>query len=363
MSLARGREASILCESGKRTGPKLRVETGLCESLERSREEKRNYLYLRGNHVRTQSQSTFSGAIASMPSARPQHAEEGLLHQPRRSFVALVPLLLLCGLLALLYAHVAVKLVTDWYELPDFSHGFLIPFFVAYLIWERREAIRATAVRPTWAGLPLVVLGLFILLTGLFGADLFLSRFSFVLLAAGLIWTLAGWAMLAQLRFSLFVLLLAIPLPAVIFNQITFPLQLLASKFASLLLPLAGVPVLRDGNVIQLPEMQLEVAEACSGIRSLLSLFTLSVLYGYFLEREPWRRVFLAIASIPIAVAANVARIVGTGLCVQYWNPDKAQGFFHEFSGWLMFLVSLGLLYVVHRGLSATGRRHVEATA
>lgn len=262
----------------------------------------------------------------------------------------------------MLYRGVAVKLVTDWYELPDFSHGFLIPFFVGYLLWERRGELRETPVQPTWAGLPVVLVGLFLLLTGIFGADLFLSRISFVLLAAGVIWMLSGAAMLRQLRFSLFVLLLAIPLPALVFNQITFPLQLLASRLASSLLPLVGVPVLRDGNVIQLPAMSLEVAEACSGIRSLLSLFTLSVIYGYFLERNQWRRVLLALASIPIAVGANAARIVGTGLCVQYWDPDKAQGFFHEFSGWLMFIVSLGCLYLVHKAIRAFGTRSKGAT-
>jgi exosortase len=154
--------------------------------------------------------------------------------------------------------------------------------------------------------------------------------------------------MLREMRFAILVLLLAIPIPAVLFNQITFPLQLLASRMASALLPLFGVPVLRDGNIIQLPSMQLEVAEACSGIRSLMSLFAVAIFYGYFLERNTWRRVVLALASIPIAVFANAARIVGTGLCVQYWNPDKAVGFFHEFSGWLMFIISLCCLYLVH---------------
>ena len=157
--------------------------------------------------------------------------------------------------------------------------------------------------------------------------------------------------MLRELKFPLAVLLLAIPFPAIVFNQITFPLQLLASQLASDLLPLLGVPVLREGNVIQLPVMQLEVAEACSGIRSLMSLFTLAVFYGYFLERTTGRRVILALASIPIAVAANAARIVGTGLCVQYWDPEKALGFFHEFSGWVMFLISLACLYLVHRAM------------
>ncbi len=307
--------------------------------------------------MRAQPHSVLSGAIATSQTLPRQGIAEQV---PRRTgFGAAILLsgLLLAALIALLYHAVAVKLVTDWYELPDFSHGFLIPFFVAYLLWEKRERLRGTPVKPSFAGLPLVLLGLFVLLTGIFGADLFLSRFSFVLLAAGIIWTLAGRAMLAEAVFPLFVLLLAIPLPTLIFNKITFPLQLLASQFASALLPLAGVPVLRDGNVIQLPAMQLEVAEACSGIRSLLSLFTLSVIYGYFIERSWKRRASLAFASLPIAVAANVARIFGTGLCVQYWNPDKAQGFFHEFSGWLMFLVSLALLYLVHKGIDLVGNR------
>jgi exosortase len=155
--------------------------------------------------------------------------------------------------------------------------------------------------------------------------------------------------MLRELRFPLLVLLLAIPFPAIVFNQITFPLQLIASRLASEILPYLGVPVLQEGNVIELPVMKLEVAEACSGIRSLMSLFTLAVFYGYFLEKTSARRVILALASIPIAVAANVARIVGTGLCVQYWDPQKALGFFHEFSGWVMFVVSLCCLYLVHR--------------
>jgi exosortase len=174
---------------------------------------------------------------------------------------------------------------------------------------------------------------------------------SFIFLMGGLIWTFFGGRMLRELRFPLLVLILAIPIPAIIFNHITFPLQLLASRIASDILPMLGVPVLQEGNVIQLPVMKLEVAEACSGIRSLMSLFALAVFYGYFLERSTSRRVILALASIPIAVAANVVRIVGTGLCVQYWDPDKALGFFHEFSGWVMFVISLGCLYLVHRAM------------
>ena len=252
-------------------------------------------------------------------------------------------------LMAAVYYRVLAKLVTDWWQIPDFSHGFLVPIFAAYLVWTKRTALLETKIAPTWSGIALVFLGLAVLLLGVYGAELFLSRISLVILLAGLVLGFGGWQLLKELRFPLLVLLLAIPIPFIVFNEITLPLQTLASKLASALLPLFGVPVLREGNVIELPAMKLEVAEACSGIRSLMSLFTLAVFYGYFLDKSNLRRVLLALASIPIAIAANALRILGTGLCVQYWDPDKALGFFHEFSGWVMFLVSLGCLYIVHR--------------
>jgi exosortase len=252
-------------------------------------------------------------------------------------------------LLCVLYYRVAIKLVYDWYSLPDYSHGFLVPLFAVFLVWDKRKVLSTTPIKQTWAGISLVVLSIAVLILGVYGVELFTSRISFVMMLTGLVWTFFGWAMVRALRFPLLVLILAIPFPAIVFNQITFPLQLLASKIASDVLPLLGVPTLHEGNVIELPVMKLEVAEACSGIRSLMSLFTLSVFYGYFLEHSNGRRMVLALASIPIAVAANVVRIVGTGLCVQYWDPEKALGFFHEFSGWVMFVISLACLYLVHR--------------
>jgi exosortase len=262
-----------------------------------------------------------------------------------------LPYAIIAILLCVLYYRVAVKLVYDWSTLPDYTHGPLVPFFAAFLIWDKRKTLSAIPIRQTWAGIPLVVFSIVVLILGVYGVELFTARMSFILLVTGLIWTFFGWAMVRELRFPLFVLVLAIPFPAIVFNRITFPLQLMASRIASDVLPLLGVPTLHEGNVIELPVMKLEVAEACSGIRSLMSLFTLAVFYGYFLERTTSRRVILALASIPIAVTANVARIVGTGLCVQYWDPEKALGFFHEFSGWVMFVVSLACLYLVHRAM------------
>jgi exosortase len=258
----------------------------------------------------------------------------------------------LIGALTLaVYYRVLAKLVTDWWQIPDFSHGFLVPVFAAYLVWEKRRMLLATRLAPSWNGVAVIVLGLAVLLLGVYGAELFLARISLLILLAGIVLSFGGWLLLKELRFPFLVLLLAIPIPAIIFNQITFPLQILASKLASALLPLFGVPVLREGNVIELPTMKLEVAEACSGIRSLMSLFTFAIFYGYFLEKSFARRVILAAASIPIAIAANAVRIFGTGLCVQYWDPDKAEGFFHEFSGWVIFLVSLACLFFVHRAM------------
>lgn len=271
------------------------------------------------------------------------------------------PWFLIGALLIAIYTRVLIKLVHDWYTMPDFSHGFVIPVFVGYLLWNQRKRLQRVPIRPTWAGVGCVALALLVLLTGIYGADLFLSRISLVLLLVGLVWTFAGTEMLRELALPLGVLLLAIPFPAIVFNRITFPLQLLASRVASAALPLFGVPVLREGNVIQLPAIQLEVAEACSGIRSLMTLFSVAVIYGYFAESSTLKRVILALASIPIAVAANAVRIIGTGICVQYWSPDKALGFFHEFSGWLMFVISTICLYFVHRLLSLLRPRTAPA--
>jgi exosortase len=258
------------------------------------------------------------------------------------------------------YYKVIAELVETWWTNPDFSHGFLVPAFAAYMVWTKRAALNLKCSEPSWEAIAIVATGLAILLLGVYGASVFLSRISLVITLAGLILCFGGWALLKQLRFVVLVLLLAIPLPAVIFNQIALPLQYLTAKLASGLLPLVGVPVLRDGNIIQLSDVKLEVAEACSGIRSLVTLFTLAIFYGYFLEKTFVRRLMLALASIPIAIAANAVRIFGTGVCIQYWDPEKALGFFHEFSGWVMFLVSLVCLFIVHRSiqlLSALGER------
>lgn len=255
----------------------------------------------------------------------------------------------IAGLVLWLYYPTIAHLVGQWWNDPNFSHGFFVPLFAAFVIWQERSRLSTLTPQPSWWGLLFLGFGLCVLIVGQMGAELFLSRLSLLIAVGGLIVLFLGWNFFRAVLFPWAFLLLMIPIPAIVFNQLTFPLQLLASKVASTTLPWMGVPVLREGNVIILPAMALEVAEACSGIRSLMSLATLAVIYGYLMERRTVIRVLLAVASIPIAVAANSLRIVGTGLLVQYWDPEKAQGFFHEFSGWLIFVVSLVMLYLLHR--------------
>ena len=143
-----------------------------------------------------------------------------------------------------------------------------------------------------------------------------------------------------------------IPIPAIIFNEIAFPLQLLASRGAEYTLSAAHIPVLREGNIIVLANTTLEVAEACSGIRSLISLVTLAIIYGYFTDDRIWARVVLTLAAVPVAVAANAARVAGTGVAAHYYGPEAAEGFFHTFSGWMLFVVAFVMLFAIQKLLS-----------
>ena len=263
-----------------------------------------------------------------------------------------VALLLLLGWL---YASILARLFLQWVgpnRDPNFEHGIFVPLFALFVLWQDRKKLETIVPAPSWTGLPLVVLSLLMLILGVLGAELFFSRVSLLILLAGLIVLFQGWTLFRAVLFPWAFLILMIPIPNLILQQVTFPLQLRAARLATGLLELVGVPVLRQGNVIVLASMPLDVAEACSGIRSLLTLLTLAIIYGYLTETRKWVRVVLAVAAVPIAVAANSFRIFGTGLLVQYWDPDKAEGFFHAFSGWLIFVVALIMLFAVHRAIS-----------
>ena len=263
---------------------------------------------------------------------------------------------LLVLLIALLYHGILASLVADWWTDPNDSHGFIVPIFCAWVIWKERKRLAATPRKPSWYGLLVITGALGLLVLGVLGAELYLSRTSLLFLLAGLAIQFRGWRFFQATLFAWAVLFLMVPLPAIIFNQITLPLQFQASRLASGMLELVGVPVLREGNVIHLPSLTLDVVEACSGLRSLVSLITLAVLYGYLFERRSWRRLLLVLVAAPIAVVANGVRIMGSGILGQYWGPDKAEGFFHMFTGWLIFVISFSLMMIFHAALSWFGR-------
>jgi exosortase len=262
---------------------------------------------------------------------------------------AFLPFLLLVGSFAFLYRDVIAKLVHDWSIDENYSHGFLIVPLALYFAWERRDRFSAAAKRPALIGLVLVVLSLGALVAGVLGSELFITRISLLGVLGGALWYLYGFSRLRIMFFPLAFLLLMIPIPAIIFNQIAFPLQLLASRFGEMALVISGIPVLREGNVIQLANTSLEVAEACSGIRSLISLLTLGIVYGYFVDPRLWARFLVAFTAIPVAIVANGVRVAGTGIAAHYYGAEAAQGFFHTFSGWLVFLVAFLMLSLLHR--------------
>jgi exosortase len=262
----------------------------------------------------------------------------------------------LVGLVVLLYAAVLKALIGDWWSDPDYGHGFLVPLFAGYVAWRSREQWLKSEVKPSNFGLLVMVGAIVLLFGGSLGAELFTSRVSLLVLLAGIILFLAGWQVLRAVSFPLAFLLLMIPIPVIIYNQITFPLQLIASRFATFWLELVQVPVLREGNVLILPNYSLEVVEACSGIRSLMTLITLAVAYGYLVEPRRWVRYSLVILMIPIAIVSNAIRIMGTGVLTYRFGPKAAEGFFHEFSGWVIFLAALILMFASHAILKRFGR-------
>jgi len=281
-----------------------------------------------------------------LPAAQPSSSRSSL-------WQTLKPLgwqgLLLVAVLTLLYAPVVKLLVWQWYNDPDYGHGFLVPLLSAYLIWARRDNLRQIVRRPSAWGMAVVLGSMGFLFLGSLGAENSLSRLSILGTICGLIVYFAGWAMLRALTFPLAFLLFAIPFPAVVYNEIVFPLQFLASKFATRVLEMLGLfPVMREGNVLVLPQMRLEVVEACSGIRSLMSLLALAAGYGYVVERSVAVRWLLVIAMVPLAIVSNGTRVMITAIMAHYIGPEAAQGFMHEFSGWVIFVVATILFLGLH---------------
>ena len=256
---------------------------------------------------------------------------------------------LLLATIGALYAPTLGHLFKDWLRNPDYSHGFFIPPIAAVFLWRKRQILRSLPIRPANSGLVIAILSQVIFIVGYLGADLFLERVSFLILMAGAILYLAGWHALRQVSIVLLLFLLAIPLPGVVFNSVAGPLQLAASYLAERLLDVLGIPVLREGNLLQLSHQTLNVTEACSGIRSLATLITGGVVVGYFLPSRWWLRPVFVLSSIPIALGVNALRVAGTGVLAQTWGEKWATGFLHLFSGWVVFVFASCLLLGEHQ--------------
>lgn len=268
------------------------------------------------------------------------------------------------------YATVLVKLFRDWWNDENYSHGLLIPIVIGYILWTQRDKFaRFQTNSSVLLGGAVVVLGLFGLWIGVAGAELYTQRLSLILLLAGIVVYFWGLSILKLMLVPLGLLFLAMPIPAILFNKLAFPLQLFASRCAVWSMSMLGIPVLRQGNIIELKPLnsfdtkKLEVVEACSGIRSLMTLLTLAVVFAYFTHSPSgndgdsggrfgwlksywfWRSLILVISAVPIAILTNAFRVSGTGVLAHYYGTQVADGFFHSFSGWAIYIMAFIMLF------------------
>src|SRR5215213_3334322 len=274
--------------------------------------------------------------------------------------------------IAFAYATVLVKLFHDWWNDENYSHGLLIPLIIGYILWSQRDKLARVPARPTLLlGGAAILLALLTLWAGVAGAELYTQRLSLILLLAGITVYFWGLSLLRLMLVPLGLLFLAIPIPTIIFNKIAFPLQLFASRCAVWSMSVLGIPVLRQGNIIELKPLnsfdtkKLEVVEACSGIRSLMTLLTLAVVFAYFSHSPSnnspgsgkrfgwlrsygfWRALIIVISAVPIAILTNAFRVSGTGVLSHYYGTAVADGFFHSFSGWAIYIVAFILLFAI----------------
>ncbi|HEX3084642.1 MAG TPA: exosortase [Pyrinomonadaceae bacterium] len=278
--------------------------------------------------------------------------------------------------LAFVYFAVIVKLANDWWHDENYSHGLLIPFVIGFILWQERKRFGEMKRDPwSWIGGGGIALSLFMLWAGTAGAELFVQRVSLVLMLVSVVIYFFGARIIHLLAIPLFLFVLAIPIPQIIFNRVAFPLQLFASRCAVSAMWFFNIPVLRQGNVIEMmprgatEPKRLAVVEACSGIRSLMTLVTLAVIYAYFTKPKSrsgagdggkgtesqvraslssvtfWRSLILIVSAVPIAILTNAARVSGTGVLAHYYGTRVADGFFHEFSGWVIYIAAALLLF------------------
>lgn len=261
-----------------------------------------------------------------------------------------------CLVAAAAYGSVLAGMGADWARDDNYSHGFLVPFVSAYALWIHRQRLADLGWRPSWFGLGIIFLGVVALVLGEVGAEQFTKRVSFLIVIGGGILFLLGMPALRRLAFPYGYLFFMVPLPYIVYDSIAFPLKLMAARVATGVVLAMGIPIYAEGNVIYLESTTLQVADACSGIRSLVSLLALAAAFAYLTQRGKASRWILTLAAIPIAIFTNMVRIVGTAFLTHYYGVEMAMGFFHEFAGLVVFGTALVMLFVLGLILQRAGR-------
>jgi len=266
------------------------------------------------------------------------------------------------ALLIACYAPILYRMANQWANDENMGHGFFVPLVAGYIVWERRAQLAATPTKTNWWGLAIVVFGGLLSVIATLGVELFTARLSFVIALVGTVLFLCGTQWIKILSFPLALLLFMIPIPAIIYSALTLRLQMLASQLGEILITAMGIPVLREGNTLRLPSQTLDIVDACSGIRSLLSLLFLSLVYTYFTDKKVWMRWALLAATIPIAICANGIRVAVTGLLSEI-NTKLASGAYHETEGYIVFIVALAALVGTHRILNFAAKKFGKRAA
>jgi len=250
-------------------------------------------------------------------------------------------------LILLVYVSIIQGMVLDWYNDDNYSHGFLVPFISGWFVWTNWEKISLAEVRPALRGLPVIVCALLLLVLAWFGTEYFTMRSSMIVLLAGGILFIYGVEVFRELRLPLGYLFFMVPVPYIIYDAVAFSLKMFVSWLSVNVLQFIGLLVMREGNIIQFPNITLEVADACSGLRSLVSLLALSVAISFISQKKTWKRWVLALSAVPVAVLTNALRVIVTGILSKYYGQAAAEGFFHEFAGMMVFGVALAMLGVI----------------
>jgi exosortase len=252
-------------------------------------------------------------------------------------------------LVVIMYGPVLSSLARQWWDDPNYGHGFFVPVFAGSVLWSERDRWGALPSRANNFGFAIVLFAIVLRVLGMLGAELFIARLSLVVLICGIVLFLAGGRVLRSVSFPIGYLLFMIPLPAIVYYQLTFPLQLWASRLGASGLVALGIHTVRAGNLLVLPNCTLNVVEACSGIRSLLSLLAAVVAYGYLAEPSTWKRSVLAVASIPIAIATNGLRLVATGVLSYFFGAGVDSGVIHVMLGLGFFVLAFLSIVLIHK--------------